>query len=138
MPRLHQRGGSVLPTSASASLTCPACETPASTSALRVIVAALERTLGSDARTDRALRLLRPVLFAGVLTVLGVTFICIAVSSTGTWWSLVSGVGLAVASAGTAIVRRAIGRRRRSRNQSPGVDDATNAPRHSYDAPGRA
>jgi hypothetical protein len=114
MRRLRQGGGSTLSTPVSVTSTCPADGLPTSPSPLQVIVAALERTLGSDARTDRALRLLRPVLFAGVLAVLGVAFICVAASTTGTWWGLVSGLSLTVTSGGIAIVRLAIVRRRQS------------------------
>lgn len=102
--RLRERGRSVPPTPVSVSVTRPAAETPASD--LQVIVTALNRTLGSDARTERALRLLRPILFAGVLAVVGIAFIVVAVSAMGTWWSLVYALGLTVVSAGTAIVRR--------------------------------
>jgi hypothetical protein len=105
MRHLREGERSVPPMPVSVSVTRPAAETPASPSNLQVIVAVLDRTLGSDARTERALRLLRPVLFTGVLAVVGVTFIVITVSAMDTWWSLVSGLGLAVASAGIAIVR---------------------------------
>jgi hypothetical protein len=119
MRRLREGEGSGPPTPVPMSVTRPPVETLASPPALQVIVAALDRTLGSDARTERALRLLRPILFAGVLTVIGVAFIVVAVSTTGTWGSLVSGLGLTVASIGTAIASRAIVRRRRRRDRLP-------------------
>jgi hypothetical protein len=121
MRRAREEEASVPPTPVSGSVTHPAAGAPASPSALQVVVAALDRTLGSDARTERALRLLRPVLFTGVLAVMGVALILVAVTTTGTWGSLVCGMGLTVASAGTAIVRHAIVRRQRRRDPSPSV-----------------
>jgi hypothetical protein len=117
MRRLHEGGGAVPPTAVSVSVTRRA-EAPAFPSALQVIVAVLDRTLGSDARTERALRLLRPILFAGVVGVIGVAFIVVAIGTSNTWWNLISGLGLAVASAGTVIMRRAMVRRQRRSDPS--------------------
>jgi hypothetical protein len=79
------------------------------------IMEVLDRTLSSDARTERLLRLLGLVLFAGVLTVLGIVIIVIIVVNEGAWWSLIPGLGLTIAGAGTAIVRR----RWRKRDSTP-------------------
>jgi hypothetical protein len=114
MCRLRKRRESIPPTSAPTSVTRPATESPASPPTLQVIVASLDRTLGSDARTERALRLLHPVLSASVLTVIGVAFIVVAISTIGTWWSLVSQLGLTAVSVGAALMRRALVRRRKS------------------------
>jgi hypothetical protein len=119
MRHLRGGGGAVPPTPVSASVARPATEAPASPSALQVVVATLDRILGSDARTERTLLLLRPILFAGVLAVMGVALIVVVLSATSTWGSLVPGLGLTVASAGAVIVRRVITRRQRRRNPSP-------------------
>jgi hypothetical protein len=106
MRRLREKGGSVPPTAVSIRATRPAADVPVVPSALQVVVAAWNRTLSSDARTERALRLLRPILFAGVLTILGVAFTVVAISATDAWWSLICGLGVTIVNAGIAIVRR--------------------------------
>jgi hypothetical protein len=121
MCRLRQGGASVRPTPVSVGVTRSAAEASASSSALQEVLAVLDRTLGSDVRTERALRLLRPVLFAGVSAVMAVAFIFVAVTTTGTWWSLVSGLSLTVASVGTAILQRWIVRLQRRKDPSPAL-----------------
>lgn len=102
MCRLRERGGSVPSTGC---VTPPATNGAMVSSALHVIVASWDRTLSSDVRTERALRLLRPILVSGVLTILGIAFIVVTISITDTWWSLVCGLSVTVVNAGIAIVR---------------------------------
>jgi hypothetical protein len=100
---LRGRGGSILPTGGAAR---PVAEEPSVVFALQVIVASLDRTLSSDARTERALRLLRPILAAGVLTFLGIMFTVATVSTTDTWRSLIWVLNIAVVNMVIAILWR--------------------------------
>jgi len=73
------------------------------------LLRAFERAISSDAHTNRALRLLAPVLAALTVTILGAAIIVV---SAGAGWSFATGLGLVGAGGIGAIV--ATRRRRRS------------------------
>lgn len=105
---------------------------------IQVCLDALKEVLASDDHTNRALRLLQPMLWASVVTVLGVTMIAVItalillVLGAGPWWeSLASAIGIAViGSVGTAVVRA---RGRRAARRRPAIVDLPAA--NSYPAP---
>ena len=83
--------------------------------------------LGSDERANRVLRLIRPMLWAGVMTVLGVTAITVSIllaMGFGPWWeSLASVIGIAaIASVGTSVAHAC---RHRAAQSPPAIVDPT-------------
>jgi len=86
---------------------------------LSALLRAFEGAISSDEHNTRTLRLLRPVLVALIVIVLGVAVIAGIVIIAGAGWTLASGLGLAVAAgAGTTVAAR---RRRPTPIQLPKI-----------------
>lgn len=93
---------------------------------IQVCLDAAKEVLSSDDRTTRMLRLLRPMLWASVVTILGATVIAVSTVITlgamgfRAWWESLAALGIAaIGSLGAAVLHA----RRRQAQRLPAVVD---------------